>query len=74
MKRKNNGLIVGTILVVLVGALIFIQFLNQEPVEKPQASAPLPTAPPEGSAGKGPQVKDILDNPTEKQGPVLEPR
>ena len=57
MKRKNNGIIVGSILVVLVGALIFLQARNQEPEEE------LPTAPPATPGATGPRVDEHLDQP-----------
>ena len=73
MKRKNNGLIVGTILIVLVGALVFIQFLNQEP-EADSHAGPVPTAPPSGPAGAGPRVDEHLDNGGQSRAPVLVPQ
>ena len=72
MKRKNNGLIVGTVLVVLVGALIFLQARNQEPAEEDPAMTPLPTAPGPG-AGAGPRVDEHLDAPAGGRMPVPAP-
>ena len=72
MKRKNNGLIVGTVLVVLVGALIFLQARNQEPAEEDPAMAPLPTAPGPG-AGPGPRVDEHLDAPAAGRMPIPAP-
>ncbi|MEO7453860.1 MAG: hypothetical protein ABIV13_03750 [Fimbriimonadales bacterium] len=72
MKRKKNGLLVGTILVLLVGALIFIQARNQEPEDDhgdPGMSGP--TSP--GGAPAGPRVDEHLDNPTPGRGPVPAP-
>ncbi|MDQ2985795.1 MAG: hypothetical protein M3R13_03615 [Armatimonadota bacterium] len=57
MKRKSNGILVGTILIVLVGALIFLQARNQEPVEEDMAGPP-PTAPAGGSK-PAPSVDDL---------------
>jgi hypothetical protein len=64
MKRKSNGLIVGTVLVVLIGALIFLQARNQEPEEEDPMSGPMPTAPAPGAAGPGPRVDEHLDAPS----------
>ena len=58
MKRKNNGIIVGSILVVLIGALIFLQARNQEPEEEP------PMTPPATGGATGPRVDEHLDQPT----------
>jgi len=72
MKRKNNGIIVGTILVVLVGALIFLQARNQEPDQEDPAVAPLPSAPGPG-AGSGPRVDEHLDSPAGGRMPLPAP-
>lgn len=67
MKRKSNGLVVGTILVLLVGALIFIQARNEV---KPDDEAVPTSGSPDGHFKPAPSVDDALDQP----GPVVKPQ
>jgi hypothetical protein len=73
MKRKNNGLIVGTILVVLIGALIFLQAMNQEPSEDEHGHT---DAPPPAPGAPAPRVDEHLDNPgtAAPRGPTIAPQ
>ncbi len=72
MKRKGNSLIVGTVLVVLVGALIFLQARN---VEHPEQEEPPPiTTQPGGNFKPAPSVDDALDKGGPAPGPIIAPQ
>jgi len=60
MKRKNNGLIVGTVLILLVGALIFLQARNEEPSED-AAIPPVAATQPSAAPRSAPSVDKALD-------------
>jgi hypothetical protein len=62
MKRKSNGLIVGTVLVVLIGALIVLQARNVEPPEHDELPPPTSDTP-GGNYLPAPSVDEALDKP-----------
>jgi hypothetical protein len=74
MKRRNNGLLIGTILIVLVGALIFMQARNQEPADEDAGPAmPGATTPAPGGVPAGPRVDEHLDSQGSGRGPSPAP-
>lgn len=70
MKRKSNGIVIGTILIVLVGALVFVQSQNQEPEDEEMPPVPAGDGHPDGHSA--PNVNDRLDAPP-NTGPMVAP-
>jgi len=74
MKRKNNGLIVGTVLVVLIGALIVLQARNEEHPDSDEAMPQTTSETPGGNFLPAPSVDEALDKPGPTTGPILAPQ